>query len=256
MLFRFPLNPILLALFPVVVLAETSSGGPYFDDPVRFEAVNCYTFGTFMVKEFPTDGIGTEKLSIVPKLKGGELCSVKTLSNEFTVDHARVRNGLFLGAKNGFIFFADHNIGNSLSYLAVYDLKTRKFVFEDTVYPRFKQSMDVPIRFSGGVDSLSILYARAHVLSCLIDDKNPDCLKEFQKISGLTENPSSVCKKGYKEAMRFYKGNCEKNDRQCEARMVINFGSAPSIVSYPVQIELGTWKIKRVGEEMECWPSE
>lgn len=121
---RFQLGLVILGWPQLAVLAETSQVA--FDTHMCFESVNCYSFGRFIVKEYPTDGIGSEKLSILPKLTGHESCDFKLLPNEFVIDHARVRNGRFLGAKNDFIFFEDSNMGNNLSYFVVYDIRTKK----------------------------------------------------------------------------------------------------------------------------------
>jgi hypothetical protein len=258
----------LLALFFLTSIAWAET----FDTPVRKQRVElgkaanplsdrhrvtCYFFPNFMVKEIDLGEVGAERLGIIPVTpQSTGKCTRAHSKNELVIP-AKEWSGYFMGVKNGYIFFSGDDGWNGATPFAIFDSKTGKKLFED--------SAKANINFVAKPDqTIAMQYLRVVTDDCPIL-KDAACWQRMAAKYGLDVATVPDCRKGYdataegmaKErcaAQRAPLPACLKKERPLALKQAFD---APSVISYPVEVELGTTPvIKPAGAAVGCWPAD
>ena len=195
---------------PIAVLALTAVAlADSFDVPVQTKVVDfgpsphypnpqtaphtklsCYTFPTFMVKEYDDGQKCAEWLSIAPSAKGAALaCSTSHGTDEIVIDEGW---WYFEGVKGDLVFFraADGNHGG-LTF-RIYDANTGKQVFEDSP-EAVEEAPFNHLEFGRAPDGQLVLkYRRVVDGDCkLLSDKG--CWERTRRKFGLKTARMPVC---------------------------------------------------------------
>jgi hypothetical protein len=261
-----PLRLLLLVL-TLVSFCEASS----FDKPLQKKTVDlgaskfssgshakvsCYFFARFMVKEVDLGEKGASRLAIAPIAKGDAAKCTRSREKTERVVNPSDWSGYFKGVKNDLVFFdADDGVNGGMGF-AIYDAKTGKKVFEDTVFG--------PVEFLES-NPLTLKYTRVFDGECVIPKENAACWDRIQTKIGLTSSPMPDCQKGYEASARnLAKGRCQAqstDNAECLARELKlateQTNAASSVIAYPVEVLLVPHPtIKPVAGTVQCWPSD
>lgn len=143
-------------------------------NPDARPAVNCYRFAAFMVKEVDTGEKGAESLSIAP---ANAACERSPGKDEKPVKDDTA--GYFFGAKGNFVFFqADDGWNGGLPFV-VYNARTMKRLFEDSLQGDDFDSLDV------AGDTLTMTFRRVFSASCSLYLDGVTCAQTIKQETGL-----------------------------------------------------------------------
>lgn len=195
--------------------------------------VNCYRFAGFMVKEVDLGEVGAESLAIARPDAACERAAGK--------DEKPVKDdlaGYFFGAKGNLVFFQAADGYNGGVPFVVYDTKTMKRLFDDSLMGDDFQSLDV-----NGM-SVKATYRRVYSADCSLYLDGGNCPEKIKKETGLGGADAKLpdCGEAY---------NAEKQRTPKFAKEV---ESLPSVITYEAELDFdGTAKtIKPMKGETAC----
>lgn len=219
------------------VLYELS---PYYSPSrnVRIR-LSCFSYSTFMVKEYDEGQKGAEWLAIVPAEKGASPpCTRSHAVGERVIKYPEW-SGYFKGAKGNLVFFhASDGIDGGMPFV-VYDSRTGKKLFKDyycdsTMWTaKAEESPFNQIRISSSSDGqVSLTYLRVKRTDCDLHRAKATCWERVRNKLGLMSTQTPVCS-GYKDVKAPY----------------------PSSIAYPVEVTLFPRpSAKNVDGPVKCWP--
>lgn len=238
---------------------KTVDLGPVSAGAAAHIKVNCYYYSTFMVKEVDLGEKGADRLAIVPVTPGIVPRCTRVRTRTEKVINSDEWTGYFKGVKGGLVFFdADDGVNGGLGF-AVYDPRTGKKLFEDSVLGslEFKEAP---------AGQISFRYTRVFETKCVLPQDPDACWAEIQKATSLQSASPPDCKQGYeKSAQEMAKGRCQaqdQDDQQCLAKEIQlardQARDAPSVLAYPVEVDivLGPAAVKPRPGDLQCWPSD
>ncbi|MDB5523899.1 MAG: hypothetical protein JWM58_1662 [Rhizobium sp.] len=138
--------------------------------------VNCYRFGGFMVKEVDLGEKGAASLAIAP---ADAACERNAGKNETPIKDDTA--GYFFGAKSNFVFFQAGDGWNGGLPFVVYDAKTMKRLFEDSLQGDDFESLDV------AGNTLTMKFRRVFSADCSLYLDGGTCPETIRKQTGLGE---------------------------------------------------------------------
>jgi hypothetical protein len=256
---------LILSLF----LLASLSWGETFDKPVRKQRVNlgkaanplsdrnrvtCYYFPNFMVKEVDVGEVGAERLSIVRVRPQSTAKCTRARGKEEIVVDPKEWSGYFMGVKSGYVFFSGEDGWNGATPFAIFDSRTGKKLFEDSAKEiSFVTRPDQPI---------AMRYLRVVSDDCFIL-KDAACWQRMAAKYGLNNAAAPDCRKGYEaSAEDMARLRCSKQPSPAclERERALSLKQAldsPSVLSYPVEVELGaTPSAKPTAGDVGCWPAD
>jgi hypothetical protein len=264
-----------------LLLFASLSWGETFDKPVRQQRVElgkaanplsdrhrvtCYYFASFMVKEVDLGEVGAERLGIVPTTAQGTARCTRARGKEEMVVDPKEWSGYFMGVKNGYVFFSGDDGWNGATPFAIFDSKTGKKLFEDSAKPFMSlATRKAEIRFVTRPDQpIAMQYMRVVTDDCMIL-KDAECWQRMAAKYFLNAAAVPDCRKGYQaSAEEMAEGRCQgkkgplaaciEKERPLALKQAFD---APSVISYPVEVELGgTPSLRPIGPAAGCWPSD
>ena len=225
--------------------------------PGRHAKVTCYFFARFMIKEVDMGEKGSDRLAIIPIVKGKITKCTKSQDPSEKVVNANEWAGYFKGVKGNFVFFDSDDSMNGGMPFAVYDGDTAKKLFEDNALG--------PLVFTALPDkTVQLNYRRVVSAECPLP-KDKSCWGGAKTKFDLESLHAPDCSAAYeKNAVTLAKGFCQthiKDHASCLAtetkRRREELKDDPSILSFPVKVILGEHpEIKPVSGELRCWPAD
>lgn len=234
--------------------------GPADTKPVSYKEIRCSYFPTLMVKEWDEREIGDKEISYVPiQGKAIPVCRKAALPGErkLPVDDLTV---YFLGYAGGAIFLADADGANGTIGFYVFEPKTGRKRFTDTIK---LDSNFAGIAADG--DALTLRYLRAMTGPCSVVAEGADCWTKIAQQAGFS-GVTPDCAAGYREAGRkFAEDVCgvQGGDKQkCLTEQLArraDWDKAPSVVAFDVTATVGPdgkATVAATGGPAQCWPSD
>jgi hypothetical protein len=236
---------LLVACFCVPQTAQAVDEG--FDTPIRKIVVDfgpspyyrpaqhvrntltCFHYSTFTVKQYDEGQKGAEWLSIVPS---GDAACTRTHKEGEDVPTW----GYFWGASGMYAFFsAPDGEDGGLSF-AVFDVRTRRKVFEDSsVLDHYLKTLHIEnaFRITSRADQVPKLnYLRVVRAECSLRKEQADCWNKVRAEFGIRQTDTPVCS-GYEHA------------------------DWESAVVYPVSVVVTDYpQIKAADGPVFCWPTD
>lgn len=219
-----------------VVLYEVS---PYYPGGNVRIKLSCFSYATFMVKQYDEGQKGAEWLAIVPTEKGAASRCIRSHAVGEKVITYPEWVGYFKGAKGNLVFFdADDGINGGMPFV-VYDSKTGKSVFKDSYYDssmwtaKVEESPFNRMRITDSPDGqVSLTYLRVTATDCDLHTTKASCWESVRSKLGVMSTRESVCS-GYKDVTTRWS----------------------SSVAYPVEVFLFPQpSTKNVDGPVKCWP--
>jgi hypothetical protein len=195
--------------------------------------VNCYRFAGFMVKEVDLGEKGAASLAIA---KPDAACEKTGGKDEKPIKDDVA--GYFFGAKGNLAFFqADDSYNGGLPFV-VYDTKTMKKLFDDSLEGNDFDALDV----NGTV--VKITYRRVYSADCSLYKDGGDCAAKLKQATGLGTPDAALpdCGAAY---------DAEKKRTPDYAKEIEDL---PSVISYDAELDFdGTAvTIKPLKGETSC----
>lgn len=194
--------------------------------------VNCYRYTGFMVKEVDLGEKGAASLAITPP---DAACERQAGKNEQVVKDDTA--GYFFGAKGTFAFFqADDGLNGGLPFV-VYDTRTMKRLFEDSLQGDDFESLD-----ADGT-TLKITFRRVYSADCSIYKAGGNCAETIKKATGLGDIAKLPdCSEAY---------DAEKKRTPDYAKEIEDL---PSVISYEAELTYdgSAVSIKPLAGETTC----
>jgi hypothetical protein len=215
---------------------------PYYHPAQHMrKKLTCYTFASFMIKEYDEGQKGAEWLSVLRfEPRNRPACSLPHLKGEKVIDEDKSEGvGYFKGAKDSFAFSdAADGINAGLPFF-VYDTRTGKKVFDDSAHllggNRSRASFT---DFSMGRDDkqqVVLRYLRVISADCDLKKDGTSCWNQVRAKYGILRSKQPICS-GYEHEYD---------------------GKWPSAIGYPVSVTLSEHpKIKAVDGPMSCWAGD
>ena len=161
--------------------------GPSEYSPGRVRnALSCWYFPKFIVKQLDMGQKGAERLSILPVANGTTPTCTLAHEDKERVIEAREWSGYFKGVKGQFVFFdADDGIDGGLPF-AIYDSRTGGKLFQDSVFR--------DVYFSHTQDGhLSLKYLRVVAGDCSLPRDKTACWQQIRKNLNLKTELLPTC---------------------------------------------------------------
>jgi len=247
------LGPMLL-IFPVLLgLLVSSVSAETFDKPLKQVNVDlglspdqrpednlhiklsCSYYPEFMVKELDDKGeLGPKWLAIVTS-SPAHLPACVQLHGPKEKLLAQNMCEEFWGVKQGLVFLAGCEIQNSILDFSVYDPKTSKQLFQDSIGVYRHASNDIDFVNTSTGQQLRFRYMRAFAGDCSVPQRGAACWRKFQEKVGLNTAPIPRCS-GY------------------EGKMADDW---LTVFAYPVEVTFQPQPVvKNLHGPIQCWPSE
>ena len=195
--------------------------------------VNCYRFAGFMVKEVDLGEKGAESLAITAPDAACERAAGK---NDKPVKDDIA--GYFFGAKGNLVFFQAEDGWNGGLPFVVYDTKTMKKLFDDSLAGDDFESLDV------NGTTVKIVYHRVYSADCSLYLDGGNCADKIKKTTGLGTPDAKLpdCGEAY---------NAEKKRTPDYAKEIEDL---PSVISYEAELDYDgkTVTIKPLKGETAC----
>jgi len=197
--------------------------------------LNCYYYGTFMVKELDDPGVKGANPVFRPFHPGqNPPCSRKLQLGE---THPTHWGGFFMGVKHNLIFIeAEDGLNGALEF-QVLDSRTGKRMFHDERYVGDVENLRKLSFIPTNNSQVVLRYRRAFLGTCSIPKHGLACWHTFQRQTGLTSTPMPAC-----QSVDF-----EGHDQ----------GDDPSVIFYPVETTLLPQpQVKAIDPIDRCSPAE
>lgn len=234
--------------------------GPADTRPISYKEIRCSYFSGIMVKEWDEREIGDKEISYVTAPGAAKpACRKAALPGERRLPVGDL-TVYFLGYAAGAIFLADADGSNGTIGFYVFEPKTGR--------QRFTDSIKLESRFStisADAEKLRLGYLRALTGPCSVVSEGTDCWAKIAQQVGLS-GAAPDCAAGYAEAGRkFAEEACRVrggDKRTCLAEQSARRGEwnkAPSVIAFDVTTEIapdGSAVIRPTGGPAQCWPSD
>lgn len=196
--------------------------------------VNCYRFAGFMIKEVDLGEVGAESLAVAKPDAACERAAGK--------DDKPVKDdlaGYFFGAKGNLVFFQASDGYNGGLPFVVFDTRTMKRLFDDSLVGNDFESLDV-----NGL-TVKATFARVFSADCsLYKDPDGSCAAKVKQQTGLggADAPLPDCRAAY---------DAEKKRTPKYAKEIEDL---PSVITYEAELDFdGTQKtVKPLKGETAC----
>jgi hypothetical protein len=212
---------------------------PYYPGGNVRIKLSCFSYATFMVKQYDEGQKGAEWLAIVPTERGeASPCTRSHAVGERVIRYPEWV-GYFKGAKGNLVFFvADDGTNGGMPFI-VYDSKTQKRIFKDSYYDssmwaaKPEESPFNRMRISKSSDGqISLTYLRVTATDCDLHSAKASCWESVRGKLGVMSAQAPVCN-GYKDVTTRWS----------------------SSVAYPVEVLLFPQPSARnVDGPVKCWP--
>lgn len=209
---------------------------PYYAPTAHVQkTLTCYTYPTFMVKEYDEGQKGAEWLSISRfQTRKRPSCSMRHLRGEKVI-RWKEWSGYFKGAKDSFVFFdAPDGTDGGLPFV-IYDARTGRQIFEDSAHLRDERTPTASDRFQIARDDrhqIVLKYLRVVSATCNVATDGSKCWNRIRVKHGIPEGKEPVCS-GYEHPDPHW----------------------VSAVAYPVSVVLSKHpEIKASAGPTYCWP--
>lgn len=253
---KFNSFPYVFLLLCLANLALSAAQGDSFDEPLKKSVVDfgkspyypksnvrirlsCYSYSTFLVKEYDEGEKGAAWLAIAPSVNGtASPCAKSHIGGEKVIKDPEW-NGYFEGAKGNLVFFrGDDGVNGGMPFV-VYDSRAGRKIIEDSYYDVSmwnKKAGPSPfdrLRVNGDIlAQASLRYLRVVETDCDLRQTMAACWEQVRKKFELKNSPAPVCI-GYEKISTDW----------------------PSAVAYPVEVTLSPQpKIKTIDGPLKCWP--
>ena len=213
---------------------------PYYDPHRnRRNELSCYSYSTFMVKQYDEEQKGSEWLAIVPIVgQTAPECSLTHTANEKVITYPEW-SGHFMGGKGKLVFFSEADGFDAGMPFVVYDSQTGTKVFEDSYHDTsiFNRKVDSsPFNhmrvFEGRNGQFSLKYLRVFEANCDLHMEKSSCWEDVKKKLKLQNAEMPACT-GYKDIATRWE----------------------SAVAYPVEVTLFPKPVtKTIDGPVRCWP--
>lgn len=197
--------------------------------------LTCYSYSNFMVKEYDQGQKGAEWLSVVPVAPNSiPPCTLSRSKGERVIEGSEW-SGYFRGAKGRFAFFVDADGYNGGWPFFVYDTKTGRKIFEDSVAISAEPDAAFTSQFHISVGTnhqIALRYFRVVTADCDLTSERTGCWNRIRAKYDITESTVPVCR-GYEHAD----------------------GKWDSALAYPVNVYLSERpQIATAKGPLFCWP--
>lgn len=262
-------NPLRIALLIVTAALGNSALGSVsladsFDKPLRETVVDvgpspnqlpsngwrvklsCYYYPAFMVKQLNDPGLKGARIAIVPLLNGHPPACRRSHGAEERL--IRKWSGYFKGVKGQLLFLDAEDGTNGGMPFGIFDWKTGKKLFEDSVLFWNSGPVDPDIEFSYTPDgNISMSYLRVVEAGCSIPKDEMTCWDKFREKFGSPLATVPKCTGYYPQG--------EKKWVPGDEGVPPGELETPSAIAYPVVVELFPRpSIKAVAGPAKCSP--
>jgi hypothetical protein len=234
--------------------------GPAQTQPISYKEFRCSYFTGIMVKEWDEREIGDKEISYVLAPGAAKpACQKAILPGEHKLPISNLIV-YFLGYAAGAIFLGDADGANDTIGFYVFDPKTGRQRFTDTIKLESKFA-----GISADGDTLRLGYTRAVTGSCSVVTEGADCWTKIAQQAGFS-GPSPDCAAGYREAgQKFADEVCRTqggDTKKCLADQLTrraDWDKTPSVIAFDVKTAIGpgdSVTITLAGGPALCWPSD
>jgi hypothetical protein len=233
---------------PVACQFDEQRQPTHFDEPLTVDTaplpkdkanpdaqpqVNCYRFAGFMVKEVDLGEVGAESLTIARPDAACERTAGK--------DDKPVKDdiaGYFFGAKGNLVFFQAADGYNGGVPFVVYDTKTMKRLFDDSLMGDDFHSLDVE------GTTVKATYRRVYSADCSLYLDGGNCPEKIKQETGL----------GGADAKLPDCGEAYQAEQKRTPKYAKEIGDLPSVITYEAELDFdGSQKtIKPLKGETAC----
>jgi hypothetical protein len=234
---------------PVTCHFDQQQQPTHFDEPLTVDTaqlpkdkanpdaqpqVNCYRFAGFMIKEVDLGEVGAESLAVAKPDAACERTAGK--------DDKPVKDdiaGYFFGAKGNLVFFQASDGYNGGLPFVVYDTKTIKRLFDDSLVGNDFESLDV------NGTTVKATFGRVFSADCsLYKDPDGKCAAKVKQETGLgaADAPLPDCRAAYDA------------EKQRTPKFAKEIEDLPSVITYEAELDFdGTQKtVKPLKGETAC----